>query len=157
MQTTSDLALLAKDGVEMQQMLRVPDAYCRDWQFQVSHGKTKVPRFGRCRGTRQRPPAPLYRCTPSMYLYHEHEPGEAAVDLDGGRGSGTNPIGEVGEYEYLGVTFQTNRRFSTHHSVEVARKVRVAGHQLRRHHVVPGGAQHGGGQAGIHGAGAVTD
>ena len=129
-----DLALLAKNDVEMQKMLRVLDAYCRDWQFQVSYGKTKVLRFGRCRGTHQRPPAQLY--LPSMY--HEHEPGVAAVDLDGGRGSDTNPIGEAEEYEHLGVTFQTNRRFSTH-SVEVARKVRVAGHQLRRHHVVPGG------------------
>ena len=44
-----DLCLLAKSGEEMQQMLRVLDEYCRDWQFQPAYSKTKVLRFGACK------------------------------------------------------------------------------------------------------------
>ena len=126
-----DLCMMATSDSEMQKMLRVLDEYCRDWQFQPAYSKTKVLRYGGCRQNKTE----LF--LPSMH--HETKPGAEPVVVDQGAGTDSNPVAEAEEYKYLGVVFQTDRKFSKHAKTVVAAGVRTAGFQLRRYHVVPQG------------------
>ena len=126
-----DLCMMATSDSEMQKMLRVLDEYCRDWQFQPAYSKTKVLRYGGCRQNKTE----LF--LPSMH--HETKPGAEPVVVDQGAGTDSNPVAEAEEYKYLGVVFQTDRKFSKHAKAVVAAGVRTAGFQLRRYHVVPQG------------------
>ena len=72
-------------------------------------------------------------------MHHETKPGAEPVVVDQGAGTDSNPVAEAEEYKYLGVVFQTDRKFSKHAKAVVAAGVRTAGFQLRRYHVVPQG------------------